>query len=128
MHTPWEELFDGVAHPAAGLFEDYFDVDDAAREHRNYAKMLEKNGIRVHFVTDVLYETGIDTLRMLAAKGLRYDISDNSNTDLDESEAYKQQILGKMSRFDLLRCYVLRLSCTRRTITPVWKRSISTTR
>ena len=27
MHTPWEELFDGVAHPAAGLFEGYFDVD-----------------------------------------------------------------------------------------------------
>ena len=108
MHTPWEELFDGVAHPAAGLFEDYFDVDDAAREHRNYAKMLEKNGIRVHFVTDVLYETGIDTLRMLAAEGLRYDISDNSDTDLDESEAYKQQILGKMSRFDLLRCILLR--------------------
>lgn len=108
MHTPWEELFDGVAHPAAGLFEDYFDVDEAAREHRNYAKMLEKNGIRVRFVTDVLYETGIDTLRMLAAEGLRYDISDNSDTDLDESEAYKQQILGKMSRFDLLRCILLR--------------------
>lgn len=108
MHTPWEELFDGVAHPAAGLFEDYFDVDEAAREHRNYAKMLEKNGIRVHFVTDVLYETGIDTLRMLAAEGLRYDISDNSDTDLDESEAYKQQILGKMSRSDLLRCILLR--------------------
>ena len=108
MHTPWEELFDGVAHPAAGLFEDYFDVDEAAREHRNYAKMLERNGIRVRFVTDVLYETGIDTLRMLAAEGLRYDISDNSDTNLDESEAYKQQILGKMSRFDLLRCILLR--------------------
>ena len=57
MHTPWEELFDGVAHPAAGLFEGYFDVDEAAKEHRNYARMLQRNGIHVHFVTDVLYDT-----------------------------------------------------------------------
>ena len=27
------ELFNGVIHPAAGLFEDYFDVDKAAEEH-----------------------------------------------------------------------------------------------
>ena len=27
MHTPGEELFNGVIHPSAGLFEDYFDVD-----------------------------------------------------------------------------------------------------
>ena len=26
MHTPGQELFDGFIHPAAGLFEDYFDV------------------------------------------------------------------------------------------------------
>ena len=30
MHTPGEELFDGVIHPYAGLFEYYFDVDKAA--------------------------------------------------------------------------------------------------
>ena len=108
MHTPWEELFDGVAHPAAGLFEDYFDVDEAAREHRNYAKMLEKNGIRVHFVTDVLYETGIDTLRMLAANGLQYDISDFYGADSAKSEEYKQQVLSRMSRSDLRRCILLR--------------------
>ena len=30
MHTPGQELFNGVIHPAAGLFEDYFDVDKAA--------------------------------------------------------------------------------------------------
>ena len=34
MHTPGEELFDGVIHPYAGLFEYYFDVDKAAEEHR----------------------------------------------------------------------------------------------
>ena len=33
MHTPGQELFNGVIHPLAGLFEDYFDVDKAAEEH-----------------------------------------------------------------------------------------------
>jgi len=108
MHTPWEELFDGVAHPAAGLFEGYFDVDEAAREHRNYAHLLEKNGIHVHFVTDILSETGIDTLRMLAAKGLQYDICDIYGGDSAKSEEYKQQIIGQMSRLDLMRCILLR--------------------
>jgi len=108
MHTPWEELFDGVAHPAAGLFEGYFDVDEAAREHRNYAHMLQKNGIHVYFLTDVLYATGIDTLRKLAADGLTYDISDLSDEDPETAETYKRQIISQMSRSDLMRCILLR--------------------
>ena len=47
MHTPGQELFDGVIHPSAGLFENYFDVDKAAAEHRGYISSLEKNGIKV---------------------------------------------------------------------------------
>ena len=31
MHTPGQELFNGVIHPKAGLFEDYFDVDKGIR-------------------------------------------------------------------------------------------------
>jgi len=108
MHTPREELFDGVVHPAAGMFDGYINVEEAAREHRNYARMLEKNGIRVHFVTDVLYDTGIDTLRMLAAGGLQYDISDFCEADSAKSEEYKQQVIGQMSRSDLRRCVLLR--------------------
>jgi arginine deiminase len=33
MHTPGQELFNGVIHPSAGLFEDYFDVEKAADVH-----------------------------------------------------------------------------------------------
>ena len=108
MHTPWEELFDGVVHPSAGLFEDYFDVAEAAKEHRNYARMLEKNGIRVHLVADVLSEIGLDTLRQLAANGLQYDISDFHGADSAKNEEYKRQIIKKMSRSDLMRCILLR--------------------
>lgn len=36
MHTPGQELFLGVVHPAAALFEKPFSIDRAAAEHRNY--------------------------------------------------------------------------------------------
>lgn len=54
MHTPGEELFDGVIHPYAGLFEYYFDVDKAADEHKGYIEALEKNGIKVYTVKELL--------------------------------------------------------------------------
>ena len=107
MHTPGQELFCGVIHPSAGLFEDYFDVDKAAEEHRGYIAMLEKNNIRVHTVTDILREVGIDSLRSLAANVLIYDISAIADEDADEVEAYRQDILQKMSRADLISCILL---------------------
>ena len=75
MHTPGQELFNGVIHPSAGLFEDYFDVDKAAAEHRNYINMLQKNGIKVYTVRQILEETGIDSLRVLAGELLQYDVT-----------------------------------------------------
>ena len=107
MHTPGQELFNGVIHPSAGLFENYFDVDKAAEEHRGYISMLEKNGIRVHTVGSIMQEVGIDSLRMLADNVLVYDISGISDEDADKSENYRQEILGKMSRNDLIRCILL---------------------
>ena len=59
MHTPGEELFDGVIHPYAGLFEYYFDVDKAAEEHRGYIAALEKNGIEVYTVRELLNQVPI---------------------------------------------------------------------
>ena len=107
MHTPGEELFNGVIHPSAGLFEDYFDVNQAAAEHRGYIEMLRKNGIRVHTVIDILEEVGIDSLRALAAKVLTYDISSIAGEDAQATEKYRQEVLGKMSRADLIRCILL---------------------
>ena len=81
MHTPGQELFNGVIHPSAGLFENYFDVDKAADEHVGYIEMLEKNGIRVHTVMEILQEVGIDSLRELASNVLVYDISSIPDED-----------------------------------------------
>ena len=107
MHTPGQELFNGVIHPSAGLFEDYFDVDKAAKEHQGYIAMLEANGIRVHTVSGILNEVGIDSLRTLAAKVLIYDISNIPDESATKTEEYRQEILKKMSRADLIRCILL---------------------
>jgi arginine deiminase len=108
MHTPGQELFDGVIHPSAGLFEHYFDVEKAAEEHRGYIRMLEANGIRVHTITDILNEVSLDTLRMMAGQEMIYDILSMPNADRAASEAYRQEILAQMSRADLIRCILLR--------------------
>ena len=107
MYTPGQELFNGVIHPLAGLFEDYFDVDKAAEEHKGYISMLEKNSIHVHTVLGILNEVDIDSLRMLAQKVLIYDISSIPDEDAEETESYRQYILNKMSRNDLIRCILL---------------------
>jgi len=107
MHTPGQELFNGVIHPSAGLFENYFDVDKAAEEHRGYISMLEQNAIRVHTVKEILNEVGIDSLRTLAANVLIYDISSIPDESVQATEEYRQDVLSKMSRADLIRCILL---------------------
>ena len=108
MHTPGQELFDGVIHPSAGLFEHYFDVDKAAEEHRGYIRRLEANGIRVLTVTDIPNEVSLDTLRMLADQELIYDVSAMPDADRAATENYRQEVLAQMSRADLIRCILLR--------------------
>ena len=107
MYTPGQELFNGVIHPLAGLFEDYFDVDKAAQEHLGYISMLRANGIRVHTVVGILNEVGLDSLRQLAQRVLIYDISNIPDEDATETENYRQSVLHKMSRNDLIRCILL---------------------
>lgn len=107
MHTPGQELFDGVIHPAAGLFEDYFDAEKAAEEHQGYINMLRNNGIKVLTTADILQEVGIDSLRALAESVLHYDISGLKEPDGEQSEKYRQYVLSKMCRTDLVRCILL---------------------
>lgn len=107
MHTPGDELFEGVIHPTAGLFEHYFDVDKAAQEHQNYIKMLQNNGIEVFTVMDILNEVKIEKLRALVEGVLVYDISDIEDESAEASEEYRRDIIQQMSRADLIRCLLL---------------------
>ena len=112
MHTPGEELFDGVIHPYAGLFEYYFDVDKAAEEHRGYIEALEKNGIEVYTVRELLNQVPIEKLREFALETLTYDISNMKGASEAESEQYRHYVISEMSRADLIRCILLRPTVT----------------
>ena len=108
MYTPGIELFDGVIHPNAGLYEKYFDIDKAADEHRNYISMLEKEGFSVHTVTNTLLSMPHDRLTALAEPSLTYDVS---NLEMSEQEAqaiYKRKVLASMSNSDLVRIIINR--------------------
>ena len=107
MHTPGEELFDGVIHPYAGLFEYYFDVDKAAEEHRGYIKALEKNGIKVHTIRELLEQAPVERLHACAISALTYDTSGMPDA-AEESEKYRMSVINEMSRADLIRCILLR--------------------
>lgn len=107
MHTPGEELFDGVIHPYAGLFEYYFDVDKAAEEHRGYIAALEKNGIEVYTVRELLNQVPIETLHQYAMQTLTYDITNIEGASQTESESYREYVISEMSRGDLIRCILL---------------------
>ena len=112
MHTPGQELFDGVIHPSAGLFDNYFDVDKAASEYRGYIKALENNGIKVYTVEQLLSEAPIEKLREQAMNVLKYDVSNIPNADLVENDNYRMKIINEMSRADLVRCILLQPTVT----------------
>ena len=112
MHTPGEELFDGVIHPYAGLFEYYFDVDAAATEHKGYIKALEENGIKVYTVKELLNQVPIEKLRTCAMTTLTYNTTNVPNTNQEETEAYRKYVINEMSRADLIRCILLRPTVT----------------
>lgn len=112
MHTPGEELFDGVIHPYAGLFEYYFDVDKAAEEHKGYISALEKNGIEVYTIKELLSQIPIQKLRQCAMEALVYDISSMRSMSEEESESYRNYVVNEMSRADLIRCMLLRPTVT----------------
>lgn len=107
MHQPGEELFDGVIHPAAALYEHYFDVDAAAAEHQGYQDMLRKNGIVVLTVREVLMDVDIEVLRHMVEKVLVYDVA-NTSLEQEEVENYRKNVIAQMSKTDLVRTLLLR--------------------
>ena len=112
MHTPGEELFYGVIHPYAGLFEYYFNVDKAAEEHKGYIKALESNGVKVYTVRELLNQAPIDRLRTYAMNSLKYDTQNVPSMNVEESEKYRMYVINEMSQADLIRCILLRPTVT----------------
>ena len=120
MHTPGDEVFFGVVHPAAALFEKPFSLSQAQQEHRKYIELLEQGGATVHTVVDVLLEGTIDNdgksvpgkplddLRSLAKSFLTIDASRLPPEMRTQQEAYKNNTIGSLSPTELVRIIMLR--------------------
>ena len=108
MHTPGDELFNGMINPLAALFEYYFDVDLAVAEHRSYISILEANGIVVHTISEILQQAPIEDLRNYVRNELKYEVSQGVKDNSAASEEYRLRTIGEMSRNDLIRCIMLR--------------------
>lgn len=107
MHQPGDELYDGVIHPAAALYEHCFNVEAASAEHKGYQEMLRQNNITVLTVREVLMEVDIEVLRQMAGKVLVYDAA-NTSLESEEVEAYRQKVISEMSKTDLVHTLLLR--------------------
>ena len=120
MHTPGEEVFLGVIHPKAALFEKPFSIKKAGEEHRKYIKLLEDAGATVHTVVDVLLEgtvdkegnaipgAPLDNLRKFAAKSLTIDCSALPKEKQSEEVAYKEKTISQLSPAELVQIILLR--------------------
>jgi arginine deiminase len=112
MHAPSDELFWGVIHPAAGLFERPFSTDEARKEHAEYVKQLRGRGIRVHLLEEVLIQ-GTDHspdagqrkkhLLDLALKSAKVDASQLSPEKREGAGRYFRENMAKLMPRDLVR-------------------------
>lgn len=114
VHTPGEELFVGVIHPEAALFERAFDLQGAAAEHRAYQDLLRARGVRVHTVVEALLTGTLDAqgqplpgpqltaLREFAGQFLTIEATALPAAEQAEQEAYKTTTLAALSPRELV--------------------------
>ncbi len=120
MHTPEEELFVGVIHPEAALFERAFDVAGAAAEHRAYRRLLEERGVRVHTVMEALLSGTVDEegrpvegealedLRAFARTAIAIDAEGLTPDEREEQTRYLAETLRALHPRELARIVLLR--------------------
>ncbi|KKP35836.1 MAG: Arginine deiminase [candidate division TM6 bacterium GW2011_GWF2_32_72] len=116
MHTPGDELFCGILHPDAALFEGPFDMYAAINDLKNYITILKQNDIDVILIEDILLEgtinengskkegQALDDLINLAKHSLTYTMpSEWSLTEREEQEEYLDSVLKKSHPKSLLK-------------------------
>lgn len=120
MHTPEDEVFMGVLHPEAALFEKPFNLKIADAEHLKYIDRLREHGAEVYRVVDVLLKGTIDeqgrtipspeldTLREFAGSCLKFDNSALKEPDKGQQEKYKQEILFQLTPYELVKIILQR--------------------
>lgn len=119
VHTPGDEIFPGVIHPDAALFEKPFSLENAQREHDDFVCLLKENGARVFRLTDILLAGTIDEegnpvqgqaladLQAFAGQFLRYDTSSLPPEMHHHQEGYKQSVLQALHPRELVRIILM---------------------
>jgi len=116
MHEPGQEVFFGLLHAKASLYESPFDLLEAVREHREYVLALKDSGVTVHLVRDLLLQGTVDidnrkmegeeleTLRSLARNSLKYEAKwpDVDNAELECERHRTLQTLHPSDLFDIV--------------------------
>jgi len=120
MHTPGDEVFMGVLHPEAALYEKPFNLQIADAEHLKYIDRLREHGAEVYRVVDVLLKGTIDeqgrtipspeldTLREFAGSCLKFDNSALKEPDKSRQKKYKREILFQLTSYELVKIILQR--------------------
>jgi arginine deiminase len=115
VHTPDEEVFLGVIHPAAALFEQPFSLQGARREHENFVCLLKSKGARVLQLVDILMSGAVDvadnaidgpprrSLEAFAARSLKYDARELPPELRARQAEYKQAVLAALHPRELVK-------------------------
>lgn len=114
VHTPGTEIFFGLAHPAAALFERPFSLAGARREHRAFICLMADNGIKVMRLTDILLAGAVDAagdslpgaalneLRALAMESLRYRTKGLPKKLAASQEQYRKEVIQTLHPYQLV--------------------------
>lgn len=114
MHEPGNEIFLGVLHPDAALFEDYMDLSKIAAEHKYYRQRLVSTGAEVITMKEILLEGTLDKegnaketdklneLRNLAATFLTFECDSLSEDIALKQQSYKDYVINSASPSDLV--------------------------
>jgi arginine deiminase len=120
MHTPGDEVFMGILHPAAALYEKPFSLKIADAEHVAYIKRLRGQGAKVYRVVEILLEgtldeqgyakpgPDLDALREFAGEILKIDTSALKEDEKAEQKTYKEDILSQLSPYELVKIILQR--------------------
>ncbi len=119
LHEPSDELYLGMLHPQAALFEKYFSIEKAQQEHRNYVQLINKHDINTVLVRDILLHGCVDTqgetmegeamqqLRNFAFEVLNYDCTSFSDEEKEAQAAYKKESIAALNAQELVNMILL---------------------
>jgi len=117
MHTPGGELFFGVLQPSSALFQNEpINRYKVKAQHKEYVSTLEKQGIKVLTIKDILLEgtlnendelvkgLKLEELIGLAEKSIQYTYSDDITKEkIAETQSLHKKIIYNLDPRDLIK-------------------------